>query len=166
VIVKFVIFPFYDNISAKKSDIQMKERELEKDLKFIQKQAEFQQTLKRLAREEQTIQSSLLQGETSSLAAADIQKIVEKSAESSGLEIKSVKVIEPGTRENFITIPIQVMFASDLSRMDKFIKSIENNRKLLTIPELKIRVKNPRRPEDISVTLIISGVMKKTETNI
>ncbi len=166
VILKLFLFPFFDKISEQENDILLKERTLEKYLKFIQKQAEVQQTLKRLAREEKTIQSSLLKGETASLAAADIQKIVDKAAESSGLDIKSVKVLEPGRKEEFITIPIQVMFTSDLSRMKKFIQSIETNRKLLTIPELKIRVKNKRKPREISVTLQILGLMTKENTNI
>lgn len=164
-IVKFFIFPYYDKISNQKEDIRLKERTLEKYLKFIQKQAELQQSLRRLAREEKTIQSSLLKGETTSLAAADIQKIVEKVAEKSEVEIKSVKVMESTQKEGFITIPIQVMFTSDLSKMKKFINSIETNRKLLTIPELKIRVKNKRKPAGISVTLQILGFMKKEEVS-
>jgi hypothetical protein len=34
----------------------------------------------------------------------------------------------------------------------------------LTIPDLKIRVKNKRKPKEISVTLQISGFMEKEET--
>jgi len=166
VLIKFFLLPFYDTTVNQKEDIQLKERTLEKYLQFIQKQAELQQNLKRLAREEKTIQSSLLKGETSSLAAADIQKIVDKAAQSSELDIKSVKVLEPGKKEEFTTIPIQVMLTSDLSRLKKFIDSIETNRKLLTIPELKIRVKDKRRPKEISVTLKILGLVEKKETNI
>ena len=166
VALKFLLFPFYDKIAEKKKDIQLKERKLEKYLTFIQKQAELQQTLKGLSKEEKNIQKSLLKGGTPSLAAADLQKIVEKAAEKSGLDIKSVKVLEPGEKEGFITIPIQVMFTSDLTRMKKFIQSIETNRKLLTIPELKIRVRNKRKPKEISVTLQILGLMQKEGSNI
>jgi Tfp pilus assembly protein PilO len=165
VLIKFLLFPFYDKIEQEKKDIQLKERTLEKYLTFIQKQAELQQTLKGLSKEERTIQRSLLKGETPSLAAADLQKIVDKTAETSGLNIKSVKVLEPGEKEGFVTIPIQVMFSSDLTRMKKFIHGLETNRKLLTIPQLKIRVKNKRKPREISVTLQILGLMRKEDLN-
>ncbi len=164
IIMKFFALPFYDKVSEQRKDIELKERTLEKYLKFIRKQAELQQTLKHLTREETKTYGSLLQGETPSLAAADIQKIVNKIAENSELKIKSVKVMEPGQKEGFITIPIRVQFDSDLSRMKNFIHSIEANRKLLTIPDLKIRVKNKRKPKEISVTLQISGFMEKEET--
>ena len=162
--IKFFALPFYDKFAEQRQDIEMKERTLEKYLKFIKNQAELQQTLKNLTREEVETHLSLLQGETPSLAAADIQKIVDKIAETSDLEIKSVKVMNPGQKEDFTTIPVRVQFTSDLTRMVKFIESIETNRKLLTIPDLKIRVKNRRKPKEISVTLEISGFMEKKET--
>ena len=165
VVLKFMLFPFYENIDDKKKDIMLKERTLEKYLTFIQKQAELQQTLKGLSKEERNIQRSLLKGETPSLAAAVHQKIVDKSAETSGLDINSVQVLEPGEKEGYVTIPVQVMFSSDLTRMKKFIQGLETNRKLLTIPQLKIRVKNKRKPQEISVTIQILGLMKKEDTN-
>ena len=164
IIMRFLVLPFYDKFAEQRRDIELKERTLEKYLKFIKKQAEFQQTLENLTREEIKTHGILLQGETPSLAAADIQKIVDKIAEESALEIKRVKVMDPGQKEEFTTIPIQVQFTSDLTRMIKFIQSIETNRKLLTIPDLKIRVKNKRKPREISVTLQISGFMEKKET--
>ncbi len=164
-VLKFVLLPFFYNIEEEKKDIKLKERTLEKYLTFIQKQAELQQALKGLSKEERNIQRSLLKGETPSLAAADLQKIVEKTAETSGLDIKSVKVLEPGEKEGYVTIPVQVMFSSDLTRMKKFIHGLETNRKLLTIPQLKIRVKNKRKPQEISVTIQILGLMKKEDTN-
>lgn len=160
-IIKFIVFPFYDKVTDQKNDVQLKERTLEKSLKFIQKQAKLQQTLKRLTREKRSAQRSLLKGATPSLAAADIQKIVDKISEASSVDVNSVRVLDPGEKDGFVTIPIQVKFTSDLSRMKKFINDIENHRKLLTISELKIRVKNKRKPRKISVTLEISGFMKK-----
>ncbi len=59
---------------------------------------------------------------------------------------------------------MQVIFAADMTRMKKFIQSIENDRKLLTIPELKIRVKNEVKDQGVTVTLQVAGFMKKGET--
>jgi hypothetical protein len=49
--------------------------------------------------------------------------------------------------------------------LEKFISSIENNKKLLTIPELKIRVKNKRKPAGISVTIKITGFVQNINTD-
>jgi len=160
-VLKFLVFPFYDRFSDQKQEIAVKKRTLEKYLTFIKTQEELQQNLRRSAREERKIGTSLLKGQTTSLAAADIQKIVDTIAEKSEVDIQSVKVMEPEQQEELTKIPVRVVFTSDLSRMSTFISSIETNRKLLTIPELKIRVKNKRKPREISVTLEIAGFMKK-----
>jgi len=164
IVTRFAVFPLFDQVSGQKNDLYMKEKILAKYLNILKKQDQLQQTLKQLSQKEKRIEESLLQGETPSLAAADIQKIVDSIAKESELNIQSVKVIDPGKKDGFITILIQVMFTSDLSRTGNFIRGIENNQKLLTIPELKIRVKNKRKTQEVVVTLQILGFMKKEET--
>jgi hypothetical protein len=80
------------------------------------------------------------------------------------VEIKSVKVLDSIQQEGLTAIPIQTMFNSDLTMLENFISSIENNKKLLTISELKIRVKNKRKPAGISVTIKITGFVKNINT--
>ncbi len=164
VFLKFLVLPFYDKLGQQKKDIELQQQTLEKYKKFIQKQSEVQQELKKLSSQEKKIQTSLLKGETASLAAADIQKIIDNIAEKSQVRVKSVKVMDPNEKEGLETIPIQITFESDLEKWNSFINSIETNRKLLTIPELKIRVKNKRKPRAISVTLKIVGFKQKKET--
>ena len=120
--------------------------------------------LKKLKRENRKTIKCFLQGETASLAAADLQKIIDGIAEKTGIAIKSVKVMDSAREEGLTSIPLQIMFTSDLTMFEKFIEKIENNRKLLTIPALKIRVKNKRKPMGISVTMTISGFVQKEET--
>jgi hypothetical protein len=48
-----------------------------------------------------------------------------------------------------------------LTRLVKINGLIKKNKKLLTIPELKIRVKNRRKPREITITMKIAGYMKK-----
>lgn len=161
VVLKFLVLPFYDKAVEQKQDIAMKERMLKKYVQFVEQQSEVQQQLKDLSREEKKAKASLLTGGTPSLAAADIQKIIESIAEKSKVQVKSVKVMDVYEEAGFQAIPLQISFESDLSKMNTFIRSIETNRKLLTIPELKIRVKNKRKPREISVTLKVVGFMQK-----
>ena len=60
--------------------------------------------------------------------------------------MQSVKVLDSDTKDDFVVIPVQISFSSDLTRLVKFVQSIETDKKLLTIPELKIRVKNELKP--------------------
>lgn len=160
---KFGLFPVYDTFVERRTEIEQKEKTQEKYLKFLKEQADFQKSGKDRGKEEISVQQSLLKGETASLAAADIQKIVDGFAKESKVEMQSVKVLDSETKDDFVVIPVQIVFSSDLTRLVKFVQSIETDKKLLTIPELKIRVKNELKPQDVSVTLTVAGYMKKGE---
>jgi len=161
----FVIMPFSDRIS-------MREKEIEDNLKLIRKYtAALEAGRARPAGTDSDIKARLGQveerlfkGQTVQLAAADIQKIVDGIARQSELAIRTVRVMDSEAIDAFVAVPIQVIFESDLTRLTKFITLIEGNRKLLTIPELQIRVKNRRQPREITVTMKIDGYMKKEET--
>ncbi len=163
-LIKFLLLPAFEKISDQKTNIKFKEKTLEKYAKAIKQQEKLNIRLKKLKRENRKTIKCFLQGETASLAAADLQKIIDGIAEKTGVKIKSVKVMDSTGKEGLTSIPLQIKFTSDLTMFEKFINSIENNRKLLTIPALKIRVKNKRKPMGISVTMTISGFAQKDET--
>jgi hypothetical protein len=110
------------------------------------------------------VEERLFTGKTIQLAAADIQRIVDGAARQSELAIRTVRVMDSEKVDAFVAVPIQVIFESDLTRLIKFISTIETNRKLLTIPELQIRVKNRRQPREITLTMKIAGYMKPEGT--
>ncbi len=162
-VLKFGLFPVYDTFMERRTEIAQKQKAKEKYLKFLKEQADFQKSGQSRLKEEAQLQQGLLRGETTSLAAADIQKIVDEFAKQSKVEMQSVKVLESDTRDEFVIIPVEIVFASDLTRLVKFVSGIESDRKLLTIPQLRIRVRNEQKPQDVSVTLQVVGYMKKGE---
>jgi Tfp pilus assembly protein PilO len=160
-VLKFGLFPLYDTFIDRRNEIAQKEKAREKYLKFLGEQADFQKSSKDRGKEEALVQQGLLRGETTSLAAADIQKTVDEFAKQSKVEMQSVKVLDSDTKDDFVVIPVQIVFTSDLTRLVKFVRGIETDRKLLTMPELKIRVRNEQKPQDVSVTVTVAGYMKK-----
>ncbi len=162
-VLKFGLFPLYDTFVERRTEIEQKGKAREKYLKFLGEQADFQKRGKDRGKDEALVQQGLLRGETTSLAAADIQRIVDEFAKQSKVDMQSVKVVDSDTKDDFVVIPVQVVFSSDLTRLVKFLRGIETDRKLLTMPELKIRVKNEQKPQDVSVTVTVAGYMKKGE---
>jgi Tfp pilus assembly protein PilO len=163
VLIKFILFPAVDKFSSQKEELAFKEATVAKYTRIIGKQDELQKKLRLLKKDDLKISNSLLKGETPSLSAADIQKTVDRIATSSNIEIQSVKIMESGKQGDLVTVPIQVRFTTDLSRMKNFIYSIETGQKLLTIPNLKISVRNRREPREVIVTAVVCGFMKKEE---
>ena len=163
VLIKFIVFPLVDKVSEQGTTIKVKEQSLEKYVKAVEQKQSLQLKLKKLKKESRKTNRGFLKGETPSLSAADLQKIIDGIAEENGVKIKSVKVLDSIQQEGLTAIPIQTMFNCDLTMFEKFTSSIEN--KLLTIPELKIRVKNKRKPAGISVTMIITGFVQNKNTD-
>lgn len=161
ILLKFIVIPSVEKVSSLQDDLVLKERTVEKYTKIISRQSELQKKLKLLKREQTKINNSLLTGGTPSLSAADIQKSIDRIATSSTIEIQSVKIMDSGKQDEFVTIPIQVRFTSDLRRMKNFVYGIETNQKLLTIPDLKISVRNRRDPKEVVVTMVVRGFMQK-----
>lgn len=160
----FAIMPFFDRIS-------LREQEIANNLKLIRKYSIALDEDARtggdgadIAAHLQQVEERLFKGKTIQLAAADIQRIVDGAARQSDLAIRTVRVMDAEGGDSFVGVPIQIIFESDLTRLTKFISTIESNRKLLTIPELQIRVKNRRQPREITITMKIAGYMKKEET--
>lgn len=160
----FVLMPFFDRIS-------LREQEIDDNITLIRKYTIALEEAAARPAADSDIQARLRQvderlftGQTIQLVAADIQKIVDGAARQSELAIRTVRVMDSEAIDDFVAVPIQVIFESDLTRLTKFIALIENNRKLLTIPELQIRVKNRRMPREITLTMKIAGYMKREGT--
>jgi len=160
----FVFMPFSDRIS-------LREQEIDDNLKLIRRYTiALEEAAARPAADSdlqarlKQVDDRLFTGKTIQLVAADIQKIVDGAARQSELAIRTVRVMDSETVDAFVAVPIQVIFESDLTRLTKFITLIESNRKLLTIPELQVRVKNRRMPREITLTMKIAGYMKREGT--
>ena len=160
-VLNYAVLPVYESIMFKRKDIALKEITLQKYQRKIEPQGALRKKLAEVQRRSREVEQSLLKGVTTSLAAADIQRIVDTVARKSQVSIKSVKVLDASARDVLTTIPVQVTFDGDLGRTCAFMRSIESNAKLLAIQEMKIRVRNRRKPKGITVTLKIAGFMKK-----
>jgi len=160
----FVIAPFFDHIRLREQDIEDNEKRIRKYRIAMQDDAQSKGADADIKARLKKVEEGLFVGKTLQLAAADIQRIVDSSARNCNLTIRTVRVLESKEVDSFVSIPIQVIFESDLNLLSKFISLIEKERKLLTIPELQIRVKNRRQPREITVTMKIAGYMKKEET--
>jgi len=159
----FAITPFFDRVTQREEDIESSTKLITKYSTALEEASGGVVDAETAARLKQ-VERRLFTGKTSQLAAAGIQKIVDGAARKSDLSIRTVRVLDSESVGSFVTIPIQVIFESDLDRLTKIINLLEKNKKLLAIPELKIRVKNRRTPREITVTMKIAGYMKKEET--
>jgi Tfp pilus assembly protein PilO len=163
-IITYVIAPFIESEKEIQEGTQQKEMILQKYERIINQRGEVEKKLAQLRGKQNEVSRALLQGSTPSLAAAEMQKILEKMSSTHELELKSVKVQDAEERGAFLAIPIEVRLITDLNRTRKFLADLEKNQKYFTIPQLRISVQNQRDPKEVIVTLVITGFCMKEST--
>lgn len=156
-IISYVMIPFIESEKEIRERTLQKEMVLQKYEKVMKQREEIERKLNQLKGRQSQLNRKLLKGSTHSLAAAEMQKVLEKLSKTHNLELKSVKVKKEEERGEFFVIPIEIRFVTDLHRTIKFLADLEKNSKYLTIPKLKISVKNQRDPKEIIVTLVVTG---------
>jgi len=162
-VINYIIIPFIDSEREIREGTEQKEVTLEKFERIVAERAEVERQLAQVKRKQTQLNSKLLTGSTPSLAAADMQKMLEKIASVHDLEMKSVKVQDGEKQGDLLTIPLEIRLQTDLERTRKFLADIEKNQKYLTVPSLKISVQNQRDPKEIIVTMVVTGFFMKEE---
>jgi len=153
----YVISPFMESEQDIRDRTQQLEMLLQKYEKIIGQQKEIEKKLTQIKREQGQLNNKLLKGSTPSLAAAEMQKMLEQISKKHDLELKSVKVKDAEKEGDFLAIPLEIRLTTDLNSTRKFLADLEQNQKYLIIPKLKISVKNQRDPQEVIVTIVVTG---------
>jgi len=153
----YVISPFMESEQDIRDRTQQLEMLLQKYEKIIGQQKEIEKKLTQTKRQQGQLNNKLLKGSTPSLAAAEMQKMLEQISKKHDLELKSVKVKDAEKEGDFLAIPLEIRLTTDLNRTRKFLSDLEKNQKYLIIPQLKISVKNQRDPQEVIVTIVVTG---------
>ena len=156
-VINYVILPFIEGEKDIREGIQQKEMLLQKYEKIMSKREKVEKKLNQLRSKKNQLNQKLLKGSTPSLAAAEMQKVLEKISKKHDLELKSVKVKNEEEKGEFLSIPLEIRLTTDLNKTRKFLADLEKNSKYLIIPKLKISVKNQRDPKEVIVTLVVTG---------
>ena len=165
-LLTFGILPFVDSAKKMKQEIFIKKRTLEKYEKFRQSRKVIEEDLNQALRQYERTQQRLLFGETPQLGAANLQEIVKRLSEKNGIGVRSFRTLEPKEINSYRKISIHIDFnpVSSMLSLSQFLYDIEHHEKELMISEMDLLVVNPRVPNGIQGSLIISGVMKNTQT--
>ena len=106
--------------------------------------------------------SNLFGAETASLAAVEVQNIIDQIFSENNVEISSIQVIDekPVKNKPYIQVPIRLTFASTISRLQKILYAIESSPRYLKVDEARFRSSSSGgKNRLISVTITISGLM-------
>jgi len=162
-VTSFGVLPLIEAKKKAGEEIALKKRALLKYEQFLQNRSAIEEELARTSKEYEGIQQKLLSGETPQLGAANLQEIVKRLSEKSGIGIRSVRILEPKEMNVYLKVSLHVDFnpISSMASLGQFIYDIEHHEKELMISEMDLLVFNPRMPTNVQGSMMITGLMKK-----
>lgn len=152
-------------VEAKKKadeEIALNQRLLQRYAEVLQGRKAAEESLERALKQNEEVEKRLLPGETPQLGAAGLQETVKGVAEKYGISLRSFRNLEPKETGWYRRISLQIDFnpIGSIQSLSQFIYEIEHQPKQLMITEMDLLVFNPRMPNNIQGSMVISGVMK------
>lgn len=165
-IYAFGIVPLVEAKRKAEEEITLKKRVIRQYEEYIWNRKRVEEELDRTLKLYEGIQQSLLPGETPQLGAANLQEIVKRLSEKNGISIRSFRILEPKEIHVYrkISLHIEITPITSMLILGQFIQDVEHHeKKLLMISEMDLLIFNPRVPNTIQGSLVISGLMKGTK---
>ena len=144
--------------------IETKRITLQKQSTKISEEVEIGNNLKAVSAELKNLEKGLLKGNKPPVAAAEVQRILKNIAESLKINIKSERALNPVENGSYIGIPVEIGFTASTAKLKDMLYKIKTSPLILTVTTVKIRVTNMRNPSDVYTTLIVKGLIKKTQS--
>lgn len=157
------LLPSFQGIQAGGEEIALKEKQLGKYRQMIQEGDNLEERVISLNQTIKRMESGLLTGKTPSLAAVDIQNILNEIASKSDVEIKTVRVLKAGDLDgkSYLSVPVQFTTSSTIGQLKKFLYRIETSQKYLTVKKVRINVVRRGGSKKIRCDVTVAGLMKK-----
>ncbi len=163
--ILYRFFPVFESMESLEQEIVLKQKKLLKYRQMVQERNELESRLISYNRIIERAESALLEGETSALAAVDIQNILSEITGKSDLEVLTMRILKPENKEEdlYTTIPVQITLRCTVRQLKEVVYQIESAPKLLRIGDLRVRVVRGKVEGQVQATLTVEGYTKKTE---
>ncbi|MGB9715548.1 MAG: type II secretion system protein GspM [Thermodesulfovibrionales bacterium] len=146
-------------IATIKEEQAIKAKTLEKYINLISEKPYLEKRLAKLKEQRKAEDSKLIEGQTPSLAAAQLQEIVKSAITGRGGTISSERVGKQEDLGKFKVISVSVdSVIPDSRALSEIIYSIETRTPYLVIKELDARIRNYREPRDLMVKLDVEAL--------
>lgn len=157
----FIVTPLCQSYLDVKSEIVSRKKLVSHYQNLWEKRGAVEKKLATIERKIGNIHDLLLTEKSQSLAAAELQKMVEDLSGKTGVAISSSKVLGSRKVETFEEITIQVNVKSPLENMMNFLYQIENARKYLNIDEISLRILQSKDLENMEGKIKVCGYIEK-----
>ena len=163
-IVVFQLYTWYGVTKDRLSDYSGdKYYMLQKQLDRIADSKSIDNRAKKVEADLNRLESTLLKGNTPPVAAAALQKFLKDTATKSNIDVKLERTLNPVVLDKYLGIPVEIGFSTSTKSLQELMVNLRKSAFLLTVSEIKIRVTNISKPEEIYTTLVVTGFIRNTE---
>ena len=157
-------FPDFQELVSPEQEISLKERRLIKYRKMVAASGDLEKRLASLNSSLKQMESRLLTGKTTSLAAVEIQKILHGIAGKSNVQVTRVKVLtsEELDKKNYLRIPVEFYILPTIRQLKEVLYRIENSQKFLRVIKINTKFSTDKTMR-LRCSITIAGFMKRAE---
>ncbi|TFG91998.1 MAG: hypothetical protein E4H15_04665 [Syntrophobacterales bacterium] len=158
--------PLFQGIYDGGAQIAAKEKQLAKYQRVIEEGEGLKARLAALTSALERGESGFLTGKTPSLAAVDMQNILNVITSKSGVEIRSMRVLKAAKQNDtkYLSIPARFSIVSTTRQLKEILYGIETSGKYLMISEIGITAPRRKGREQLGVDMTVAGFMKESES--
>ena len=161
-IVIFSLVSWYTDLRDGVSDIaEAKRLMIERQLGKIAQKDNIEKHANAIKKEIERQERTLLKGGKPPVAAAALQRALKEMASSLKIDVKLERTVNPVDADIYLGIPVEIGFKATTDDLKSLLVNIRKSPYLLTVSEMKVRVTNISKPQDIYTTLVVTGFIKK-----
>jgi Tfp pilus assembly protein PilO len=153
----YVVEPLIQSHRTTQELIAARESLLARQERLIGRRVRYEQDLDRARAEIAQHRERLLPGDKAPIAASELQKLVKATAQDTGVEVRSERVLPTIERGGFTEVPIEVTLTGPIRAIAALLHQLEGAPVLLTLGDLKLRVVSVSAPRDLSATVALTG---------
>jgi hypothetical protein len=158
-------YRFYPSVSdflSASDEIDFKKKNIEKYLHAVSERKNLEKKKNQLNRDLGRLEEKLLTGSAPSLAAVEIQGIINEIAQANNVKIQTMQVLEAkdDNEIGYVVIPVKFSINSNILQLKEIIYKIESPSKFLIIKDLSADIGSRSVPGEIRTTMTVEGIMK------
>jgi len=164
-----LVYPLLALESSWSQDLARKRQLLVRYQALRESKGKVAQALQALKNTVGQMEGQFLAGGNAAVASADLQEILKNVTSAHGVQMTSIKVLQPRVAGPYQEVPVQVQLSASVTQLLTVLYHLEHHKKLLFIPELEIN--SPRwmtsqkgRDPMLQVNLVVTGLIKKGTT--
>lgn len=149
--------PLAERRSLLAERIAAREELLARQRRLLDREPRYAQELAVLQAELAVRRARLLPGDKAPLAASELQKLVKATAQDTGVEVRSERILPTSERGGYTEVPLEVTLSGPIRALTAFVHRLEGTPVTLGVTDLKLRVVSVAAPRELSATLGVTG---------